>query len=54
MEQGYAGKKFRFIELDLEIVVKRKIRKIKHSKKLNGLFEKLNLIPTVTCTCPCI
>ena len=40
-------KNFRFIELDLESVVKKKIRKINHSKKLSALFEKLNMVPHV-------
>jgi len=48
MDDGYAGKNFRFIELDLESVVKKKIRKIVHSKKLNSLFERINLTPTVS------
>ena len=38
MDQGYADKPFKLIELDLDIVAKRKIRKIKNSKKINQLF----------------
>lgn len=34
--------------MDLESVVKKKIRKINHSKKLAKLFEKINLNPTIT------
>jgi O-methyltransferase involved in polyketide biosynthesis len=50
MDCGYANKPFRFFEVDLESVVKRKVRKIKHSKKLAQLFERLNLQPSITCT----
>lgn len=49
MEEGSIQKKFRFIELDLESVVKKKIKKITHSKKLASLFQKLNLEPVVSC-----
>jgi len=49
MEEGTIQKKFRFIELDLESVVKKKIKKIIHSKKLASLFKKLNLEPVVSC-----
>jgi len=38
MDQGFADSNFKFVELDLDIVVKRKIRKIKNSKKINKLF----------------
>lgn len=38
MDEGHITKKFRFVELDLESVVKKKIRKINHSKKLTKLF----------------
>ena len=38
MDEGHITKKFRFVELDLESVVKKKIRKINHSKKLGALF----------------
>lgn len=37
-EEGHLKAPFRFVELDLEGVVKRKIRKIKKSKKLGQLF----------------
>jgi O-methyltransferase involved in polyketide biosynthesis len=50
MDQGFDKNKFRFIELDLEVVVKRKIRKIKHSKKINALIDRLKLTPSTTCT----
>lgn len=50
MDEGFDRTKFKFIELDLEVVVKKKIRKIKHSKKLNALFERLSLIPSITGT----
>ena len=50
MDQGYADKPFKFIELDLDIVVKRKIRKIKNSKKINQLFERLKLQPSIAGT----
>jgi hypothetical protein len=49
MEEGSIKKKFRFIELDLESVVKKKIKKILHSKKLTSLFKKLNLEYAVSC-----
>ena len=45
MEDGFKDKNFRFVELDLENVVKRKIRKIKKSAKLSQLFERLNTEP---------
>ena len=48
MDQGFADKNFRFIELDLDCVVKRKIKKIKNSKKINQLFERLKLKPSLT------
>jgi hypothetical protein len=48
MEEGHTKKPFKFVELDLESVVKKKIRKINHSKKLAKLFEKINLQPTIT------
>jgi hypothetical protein len=38
MDEGLITKKFRFVELDLECVVKKKIKKINHSKKLAALF----------------
>lgn len=38
---------YKFIELDLEGVVKKKIKKINHSKKIAQLFEKLNIKPDV-------
>jgi len=38
MAEGKITKPFRFIELDLESVIKKKIRKINHSKKLAKLF----------------
>lgn len=38
MEEGHIKKPFKFVELDLESVVKKKIRKINHSKKLAKLF----------------
>ena len=47
MDQGFAEKDFRFIELDLDNVVKRKIKKIKGSKKINQLFERLKLKPNI-------
>lgn len=50
MEDGHTHHKFRFVELDLECVVKKKIRKINHSKKLAALFQKLGMTPVVTCT----
>jgi len=46
MDQGFADKNFRFIELDLDMVVKRKIKKIKSSKKISQLFERLQLKPS--------
>ena len=48
IEEGNIKKPFKFIELDLESVVKKKIRKINHSKKLNKLFEKINLQPKIS------
>lgn len=50
MEEGHIKKPFKFVELDLESVVKKKIRKINHSKKLAKLFEKLQLKPEVSGT----
>ena len=50
MDEGHIKKPFRFVELDLESVVKRKIKKINKSKKLSQLFEKLNLKAEVSCT----
>lgn len=38
MDEGFADKKFKFIELDLDIVVQRKVKKIKKSKKIGQLF----------------
>jgi hypothetical protein len=38
MDEGHIKKPFKFVELDLESVVKKKIRKINHSKKLAKLF----------------
>jgi hypothetical protein len=48
MDEGLIKKPFKFVELDLESVVKKKIRKINHSKKLAKLFERINLQPTIT------
>ena len=48
MDEGYAIKDFRFVELDLELVVKRKIRKIKKSKKLGSLFDRLKVTPKIS------
>lgn len=50
MEEGHIKKPFKFVELDLESVVKKKIRKINHSKKLAKLFEKIQLKPQVSGT----
>jgi hypothetical protein len=50
MEEGLIKKPFKFVELDLESVVKKKIRKINHSKKLAKLFEKINLTPVISCS----
>ena len=49
MDEGHIKKPFKFVELDLEVVVKKKIRKINHSKKLTKLFEKINMQPKVSC-----
>ena len=54
MDEGHIKKPFKFVELDLEVVVKKKIRKINHSKKLTKLFEKINLHPTVSGKWPSI
>ena len=53
MEEGHIKKPFKFVELDLESVVKKKIRKINHSKKLAKLFEKIELKPVVS-GIPCV
>lgn len=40
---------FKFIELDLESVVRKKIKQINHSNKIQKLFEKMGIKPVINC-----
>ena len=53
IDEKMAKHKFSYLELDLPNVVKRKVKKIQHSKKIMELFNKIgdNLQVSGICVC---